>query len=189
MYTPAFRPILSAALNAALDGDASGLLFLADSYANRQPDGSYTNGSEANSAVNCLDYETNRDPEHHRRLSEDFAEEAPFFGPATGQLGLYCAFWPVDPKPLETPDASGAPPIIVIGTTGDPATPYKWSVSLAEQLETGVLVTFDAEGHTAYRHGNRCIDDAVEAYLVDLTVPPKGLTCGDAGIEPVPPVP
>lgn len=190
MYTPFYRPILTSALNAALDGDASGLLLLADSYAGRNDDGTYPNGAEANSAVNCLDYESDRDPEHYREITEDFGEQAPFFGPATGQLGLYCAFWPVDPKPISTPRAAGAPPIMVIGGTGDPATPYRWSVALAEQLESGFLVTSDGEGHTAYRNaGNGCIDDAVNAYLIDLTLPPEGLTCGDAGIEPVPPLP
>jgi hypothetical protein len=189
MYTPAYRPILGAALNAALDGDASSLLVLADAYSGREDDGSYSNGAEANAAVNCLDYATERDPEHHRQISEDFGEVAPFFGPATGQLGLYCAFWPVDPKPIAGAPATGAPPIMVIGGTGDPATPYKWSVALARQLSTGFLVTNDAEGHTSYRNGGPCIDNAVNAYLIDLTLPPEGLTCGDTGIEPVPPVP
>ena len=189
MYTPAYRPILSAALNSALDGDASSLLFLADAYSGRTDDGTYGNGAEANAAVNCLDYATDRDPEHHRQISEDFGQAAPFFGPATGQLGLYCAFWPVDPKPIAASPAIGAPPIMVIGGTGDPATPYKWSVALARQLSTAFLVTNDAEGHTSYRSGGPCIDDAVNAYLIDLALPPEGLTCGDAGIAPVPPVP
>lgn len=189
MYTPVYRPILTAALNGALDGDASGLLYLADTFAGRRDDGTYANSSEANSAVNCLDYETERDPQYHRRLALEFEEVAPFIGPATGQLGLYCAFWPVDPQPLTTPRATGAPPIMVIGGTGDPATPYKWSVALAAQLESGFLVTYDGEGHTAYNRGINCIDDAVDAYLLDLTLPSGDLTCGDAGIAPVPPVP
>jgi hypothetical protein len=175
-------------LNSALDGDASSLLYLADSYSGRNNDGTYSNGSEMNSAVNCLDYVSDRDPEHYVELSKTFAEQAPFFGPATGQLGLYCAFWPVDPKPLATPRAAGAPPILVIGSTGDPATPYKWAISVSKELQSGVLLTHDGEGHTAYRYGDNCIDDAVNAYLVDLTVPKQGLVCGDAGIEPVPPV-
>ena len=189
MYTPAYRPIVTSALNAALDGDASGLLFLADTYAGRNNDGTYSNGTEANSAVNCLDYVTDRDPQHARELSDEYGQVAPFFGPATGQLDLYCAYWPVDPKPLTTPTAAGAPPIMVIGGTGDPATPYKWAVALSHQLQSGFLVTHDADGHTAYRQGDSCIDDAVNAYLTDLTIPPEGLTCGNAGIAPVPPVP
>jgi pimeloyl-ACP methyl ester carboxylesterase len=189
MYTPAYRPILTSALRAALDDDASGLLFLADSYAGRNNDGTYANGTETNSAVNCLDYVTHRDPMHARELSSEFGQVAPFFGPATGEFDLFCAYWPADPKPLSTPVAAGAPPIMVIGGTGDPATPYKWAVSVADELQSGFLVTRDAEGHTAYRQGDSCIDDAVNDYLADLTIPPEGLTCGNAGIAPVPPVP
>ncbi|MCY1462967.1 Carboxylesterase B [compost metagenome] len=73
--------------------------------------------------------------------------------------------------------AEGAAPIVVIGTTGDPATPYAWSQSLAEQLASAVLVTFEGHGHTAYGRSNGCIADAVESYLLDGTVPADGLTC------------
>jgi pimeloyl-ACP methyl ester carboxylesterase len=189
LYSRLSWPLLTLSLNAALDGDGSGLLLLVDAFVGRQPDGSYNNSTEANSAVNCLDYETDRDPLYHRQVTAEFARVAPFFGPATGQLGLYCAYWQADPEPLSRPRASGAPPIVVIGTTGDPATPYKWAVSLAEQLESGVLLTNDGEGHTAYRSSNDCIDDAVNAYLIDLQTPADGTTCGGAGIAPAPPLP
>jgi pimeloyl-ACP methyl ester carboxylesterase len=188
-YSRATWSFLTAGLNAGLDGDGSTLLFLADNFAGRQDDGGYSNLIEAHKAVTCLDSESDRDPEHHIGLAEGFEAQAPFFGRGAAQFGFYCAFWEAEPEPLTAPKAAGAPPIVVIGTTGDPATPYKWSVSLAGQLDSGVLLTRDGEGHLAYRYGNDCIDDAVEAYLLDLTVPPEGLVCGDAGIEPVPPVP
>jgi len=73
--------------------------------------------------------------------------------------------------------AAGAPPIVVIGTTRDPATPYQWAVQLAEQLDSGVLVERDGDGHTAYNSGNECIDTTVEDYLVDGTVPDDGTRC------------
>jgi TAP-like protein len=73
--------------------------------------------------------------------------------------------------------AAGAPPIVVVGTTRDPATPYDWAVSLADQLESGVLVTRDGDGHTGYNTGNECVDTAVEAYLLEGTVPEDGLSC------------
>jgi hypothetical protein len=73
--------------------------------------------------------------------------------------------------------AAGAPPIVVIGTTRDPATPYAQAVALADQLESGVLVSRDGDGHTAYGSGNECIQDAVEDFLVDGTVPEDGLEC------------
>ena len=73
--------------------------------------------------------------------------------------------------------AAGAPPIVVIGTTRDPATPYEWAVHLADQLESGVLVSRDGDGHTGYNSGNACVDEAIEDYLVDGTVPEDGLSC------------
>jgi hypothetical protein len=82
-------------------------------------------------------------------------------------------------KPTESrrpPLASGAPPIVVIGTTGDPATPYKWAKAMAKQIDSAVLLTREGEGHTAYG-SSQCINDAVNTYLLDLTVPAKGTSC------------
>ena len=90
---------------------------------------------------------------------------------------LACAFWPVAAQ--RTPKAvtaAGAPPIVVVGSTGDPATPYAWAVALAKELDSGVLVTRNGEGHTAYR-ASSCVRDAIDAYLLKLTVPKDGLTC------------
>jgi pimeloyl-ACP methyl ester carboxylesterase len=89
-----------------------------------------------------------------------------------------CAFWPT--KPTAAPQkitAAGAAPIVVIGTTRDPATPYEWARSLADQLESGVLVSFDGDGHTAYTRSNSCVDRAIDDYYTKGTVPPDGLTC------------
>ena len=74
-------------------------------------------------------------------------------------------------------DGAGAAPIVVVGTTRDPATPYQWAVHLADQLQSGVLVSRDGDGHTGYNSGNDCVDEAVEDYLVDGTVPEDGLEC------------
>ncbi len=79
-------------------------------------------------------------------------------------------------KPLKI-HAEGAAPIVVIGTTRDPATPYDEAVALAGELESGVLVSRDGDGHTAYNKGNDCIDVAVEDYLIEGTVPKDGLEC------------
>jgi hypothetical protein len=73
--------------------------------------------------------------------------------------------------------AAGAKPIVVVGTTRDPATPYEWSVALAEQLESGVLVSRDGDGHTGYHEGNECVDGAVERYLLEGVSPQDGLKC------------
>jgi predicted alpha/beta hydrolase family esterase len=89
-----------------------------------------------------------------------------------------CEVWPYPPTGVrEKITADGAAPIVVVGTTNDPATPYEWSVSLAQQLSSGVLITRQGEGHTGYNKGNACVDKAVESYLVDGTVPTNGLTC------------
>ena len=82
------------------------------------------------------------------------------------------------PEPAHAVSAAGAPPIVVIGTTRDPATPYVWAKALADQLSSGVLVTYDGDGHTAYARGNGCVSTAVNAYLNDRVVPRDGLRCG-----------
>ena len=89
-----------------------------------------------------------------------------------------CAFWPESAKGTAAPlSAPGAPPILVVGTTHDPATPYVWAQRLAQELGSGVLLTRDGDGHTAYASGNACIDRAVEKYLVDLVPPTNGTRC------------
>ena len=78
---------------------------------------------------------------------------------------------------LDSYAAEGAAPIVVIGTTNDPATPYVWAQQLAQELESGVLVSRDGDGHTGFNQGNECVDQAVVGYLVDGTVPRDGLEC------------
>jgi predicted alpha/beta hydrolase family esterase len=83
-------------------------------------------------------------------------------------------------KPQNTPHqikAPGAKPIVVVGTTRDPATPYADAVSLAAQLDSGVLITRDGDGHTGYHEGNTCVDQAVESYFLTGTPPTDGLKC------------
>lgn len=90
---------------------------------------------------------------------------------------LACAFWPVPPERTPaTVAAAGAPPIVVVGTTGDPATPYAWAQALAKQMTSAVLVTYDGEGHTAYLTDS-CVQRAANEYLLGLTLPKAGLTC------------
>jgi pimeloyl-ACP methyl ester carboxylesterase len=179
---------LAVALQSALDGNGTDLIRLVDRFLSRNSDGSYDNLVDMNAAVNCLDHDNPRDISYFRQLQGRFHAAAPFFGKAFAQGGLVCALWAADSKPLQAPVAAGAPVILVIGNTGDPATPYKWSVAVSRQLESAVLLTFDAEGHTAYRMGSSCIDGAVNAYLLELIPPADGTTCGSAGIAPAPPV-
>jgi hypothetical protein len=98
------------------------------------------------------------------------------FGPSLATGMLTCALWPGNPDPYPTGPATGAPAIVVVGTTSDPATPYESTQKLADMLGVGVVVTWEGEGHTAYSE-SRCIQQAVDNYLIDLVVPEDGLTC------------
>jgi pimeloyl-ACP methyl ester carboxylesterase len=169
---------LSAALTSAARGDGSQLLSFTDSYLDRKPDGSYGNIQEANAAVNCVDL-PGPDYAGVRAEQPRFEMTSQTFGLAILTGMLVCAHWPVQTEPRMTvPRGTGAAPILVIGTTGDPATPYAWAEALASQLESGVLLTYEGEGHTAYLRGTPCIDDTVDAYLIEGTVPDAGKRCG-----------
>jgi pimeloyl-ACP methyl ester carboxylesterase len=176
LYSQEAWPSLGAALEQLEDGDPSEVLALADAYAQRDADGSYSNIFSANSAVNCADEEPLVTVPEVRGLQQDWRERYPLFGAplAVGLLG--CALWPGGDDPYPTGPAEGAPPILVVGTLGDPATPYESTARLADLLGVGVVLTWEGEGHTAYP-GTDCINDAVDAYLIDLAVPAEGTTC------------
>jgi hypothetical protein len=155
------------------------LLALADAYSERNADGTYaSNVNEAFPAISCTDRPESLSVRKVRGLVPKFVSVSPLFGEWFAWAGAGCANWPVAtasfPQKLR---AKGAQPILVIGTTRDPATPYEWAVSLADQLDSGVLLTRDGDGHTAYTSGNSCIDDAVDSYLIDGVVPKNGTTC------------
>ena len=113
-----------------------------------------------------------------REKAAAIAEAAPTIGPYFGYGDLGCVNWPYqsDRERAEI-HAEGAAPILVVGTTGDPATPYEWAVALADQLDSGVLVSYEGEGHTAYNKSNACVSDAVEGFLIDGTVPASDPMC------------
>lgn len=161
------------------EGDATYAFELADSYNNRASDGTYlTNAKEAFISINCLDAAGDVSVEQMRAEAEELAAVAPVFGPQMSWGGTGCANWPEPPTRERGPIvAAGSTDILVIGTTNDPATPYEWAVSLAGTLENGHLVTYDGEGHTAYNKSNACVNDAVDAFLVDGTVPASDPRC------------
>jgi hypothetical protein len=153
------------------------MLSLSDSYTQREPNGEYSNEFEAFLGIGCLDAPSPTIDEL-ATMADDIATDAPFFGASTAWLSAPCALWPVPADTTPGPvTAKGAPPIVVIGTSNDPATPLKWAVSLADELESGHLIVHEGEGHTAYAQGNDCVDKAVDDYLVDLKVPKDGLRC------------
>ncbi|MDQ1681241.1 MAG: hypothetical protein QOI42_2100 [Frankiaceae bacterium] len=172
-------PMLRAALAAAVKGDGSGLMELSDALNERHADGSYSNLIESNTAVNCVDRPYPHDLASYVADAQRLARLAPHFGVESAYSGLTCAEWPV--PAVDKPRAVhvvGAPPILVIGTTNDPATPYQWAQSLSRQLTGSVLLTFAGDGHTVYADGrSTCIDDATNSYLVDLRVPAGGTVC------------
>lgn len=167
---------LSSALDEAVAGDATAIVELADEYYGRDPDGDYPSLEEVYSAVLCGDSEP-PSPSTLRAEAARFAAEAPYFGVPALTTQLVCAYWPAVGERRPTPPmARGAAPIVVIGTTGDPATPYAWAEALSGQLESAVLLTREGEGHTAYGL-DACIDAVVNAYLLEGTVPSDGTRC------------
>jgi pimeloyl-ACP methyl ester carboxylesterase len=179
LYSPSYWSGLKSALGSAKSGDGSVLLQFSDALTDRHPDGSYSNLIESNLAINCIDRPAPRDPAAYDAAARTFAKVSPHFGTAIAYGSLPCAYWHVPPvESAHAVTAAGAPPIVVIGTTRDPATPYVWAQALAKQLSSGVLITFDGDGHTAYDRGDHCVTGAVNAYLDDLVVPRDGLRCG-----------
>lgn len=178
-YDDAYWPTLTDALNTAISGDPTAMLDLADLSAGREPDGTYTgNANEAFIAINCLDYPVDTSIEGQRQDARELAKASPTIGKYLAYGGLSCKDWKYPSTGKPTPvSAPGAAPIVIIGTTGDPATPYAWSQALNEQLESSVLLTFHGEGHTAYGRSNECIGNAVDDYFLDSTVPEDGLQC------------
>lgn len=171
--------ILSQALKQGLSGDGSTLLYLSDIYSSRSQSGGYTDNSlEANYAINCLDDPYGIPASRVPRNFPAFEKASPTFGDVFAWGLTTCDG--VQAKTTEKPitvRGEGAAPIVVVGTTRDPATPYQWAVHLADQLASGVLVSRDGDGHTGYNSGNACVDKAVEGYLIEGTVPKDGLSC------------
>jgi pimeloyl-ACP methyl ester carboxylesterase len=179
MYDQGAWQTLTDAMGDAVGGDGTALMQLADQYADRNPGGQYAgNIMEVIYAVNCLDKADGSDLAERHRLAQESLKDAPTWGPFLMWSSLPCGYWPV--KATGAPEkitAAGADPIVVIGTTRDPATPYEWSVRLRDQLADASLISFDGDGHTAYTRSNKCVDGAVDAYYLKGTVPKDGLRC------------
>jgi pimeloyl-ACP methyl ester carboxylesterase len=179
LYTDATWPLLRTSLRLALAGDGRGLLVLADSYTNRGPDGHYRgNELAANMAINCADRPGPTSVAEVQAEVPSYSQASPLFGAGLAWSNLTCAYWPVPaPGRPHAIAARGAAPIVVVGTIRDPATPYAWAQGLAGQLASGRLLTYDGDGHTAYRRGSTCIDGAVDAYFLQGTLPSSGARC------------
>ena len=174
---PTLWPDLAAALKSAAGGDGAAVLDLADQRNNRQPDGTYHSGAEVFVAVNCLDFPLSRNPADYEALQAKAAVIAPRLGAHLMTVALPCAFWPVASTPVpHAPVAHGAPPILVIGATVDSQSAYSWSVDMAGQLESGVLLRREGNGHPSY-FASACVEEAINSYLLEQSVPAAGLVC------------
>ena len=160
---------------AIFDDNANGVLALADLSNFRRNDGSYRQINYSFPAVRCLDSQDDSVREAQRHY-DHVSKAAPVLG-RLGGADLTCALWPVASAPPQpTIDGDGAPPIVVIGTTGDPATPYEYAVDMADRLKSGVLVTYRGEGHLAFG-SSECVNRLVIDYLVRDQVPPDRTRC------------
>lgn len=176
LYSTQLWPVLADALFLAeSQQDGSLLQVLADIYLGRQPDGTYDNSQISGLVINCAD-DPRRPPSDQVRTQAELGAQASvyfadFLRASTGCIGTVDSIDPIAIGP-----ADGAAPILVIGTTGDPATPYQWSVEMAAVLSSGVLYTVEADGHTAFL-SVPCVDDVVIDYLVDLELPDENAGC------------
>ena len=175
MYSDSYWPQLQSALADAQKGDGAGLLALYDDYYQRNLDGSYGNQLEAFLAISCLDDPGASSIEEVDASVAAFIAAAPRLG-ANFAHGYSCALWPVPQAQQVTVSGKGAGPIIVIGTTGDAATPLSSTRKMAKALESGVLLVVEADQHTGYGI-NTCIIMEVDNYLIDLTVPVNETIC------------
>ena len=179
LYTSEVWPALTAALaQAMLLNDGSALLAMGDLLVSRRDDGSYAgNTGEVIVAINCLDYPVTGDSASWAQEADEIEAASPTFGKDLGYSDLFCQSWGHPSQRSREPiHAAGAAPILVVGTTGDPATRYAWSQALAEQLDSGQLVTWQGEGHTAYGRAGECLTSAVDQYLLTGDLPEEGLT-------------
>ncbi|WP_156725936.1 alpha/beta hydrolase [Streptomyces apocyni] len=180
LYSEHFWPTLTKALYAARKGDGSGLLDLADQYNDRDPAGRYSTAQHSQRAISCSDTRQRPTPAEARKLLPEFQKISPVFGPFLGwDTAGWCHKWPVEGEHDTTPvSAPGAAPILVVGTTGDSATPFEGSKTMATALGDGVGIhlTHEGEGHGAYG-SNLCVNDTIEGYLLDHKIPESGKVC------------
>jgi pimeloyl-ACP methyl ester carboxylesterase len=170
LYSQSRWPSLSEAVSAAVDGDGSLMVELADEYLSGSSFDVYF-------AVNCLDFDWPEDPQELLDAGAAAAAESPHFAEPIVNDYVRCAMWPTEEDPLPAATAADAPPILVVSTTNDPATPYEAGVRTAERLASGVLLTYEGEGHGVVANGVACVDDTFATYVVDLEVPDDGATC------------
>ncbi|MER7201009.1 peptidase [Streptomyces sp. CB01635] len=180
LYSKDFWEYLTEGLAQAYEGDGKILMLLSDSMNGRNEDGKYSNLQAANVAVNCADDKPRYTPAYVRSKLPEFRAASPLFGDFLAWGMLSCTDWAVAGA-ADHPDvsAAGSAPIVVVGNTGDPATPYEGAKKMVGALGdgVGVQVTYEGQGHGAYDSGNKCVRGAVDSYLLNGTVPKAGTVC------------
>jgi len=176
LYSKQEWPLLASALSAAMGGDGTLLVELANYLMERNSNGTYSNLSDVFMSVSCIDRPWPKSLSAWQSAAAAAAKAAPLFGAANVWGSLPCAYWRVPATTVHV-TATGAPPILVVGDLHDPATPYAWAVSLSRDLASGVLLGWNGEGHTSYMEGSTCVNNAVDSYLIGLKTPRSGTIC------------
>jgi len=181
LYSDQTWPDLAQAIAQGLDGDGSFLAGLAYSYEGLQPTGQFDNLVAANAAINCVDHQYPTGVSAYEVLAGQLAKAYPDFGALSAWSNIECAFWPVRSTQQPAPaHVSGHFPILVIGSTGDPATPYSWAQALTRELGHARLLTRKGPGHTGYLYST-CVQHWADRYLETLRLPPVGTVCPTTG--------
>jgi pimeloyl-ACP methyl ester carboxylesterase len=155
----------------------------ADDYNNRDSAGNYySNQTDVSIIINCLDWKEPRTIEEITSDRGAFTKAAPIFGPYLYLAGLPCKYWKTEPQlppmPLKNIDTS---PVLVIGVTNDPATPYEWAEDLVKVFTNGKLLTLNGDGHTGHNQGNECVDSVVDSYFLTGKIGSEPLNCAKSG--------
>ena len=177
-------PQLTSALNQAiLKKNPEKILELADQYNSRDSSGNYySNQNDISIMITCLDWQEQRSVEDMSKDQVAFAQKSPVFGPYLSFAGLPCKYWKAEPKlPKVSLTKIDTSPILIIGVTKDPATPYKWAKTLAAAFTNSQLITLNGEGHTGHGRGNKCVDTAVDTYFLTGKSSPGSLICSQSG--------
>ncbi|GGT39775.1 alpha/beta hydrolase [Streptomyces purpureus] len=180
LYSKELWPLLEQGLDEADGGNGALLLALSDALNGRNQEGDYSNLQAANAAINCVDFKERYNAEQAKAKVPEFRAASPVFGEFMAWSLMNCSQWPV-PGTWDHPDVSapGSAPILVVGGTGDPATPYEGTRKMIQALGTGVgvEVTYRGEGHGAYNSGSKCVQNTVDAYFLSGKIPAAGTVC------------
>jgi pimeloyl-ACP methyl ester carboxylesterase len=168
---------------AILKRDPAEMFKQADDYNNRDSAGNYySNQTDVSIIINCLDWKEPRTIEEITSDRGAFTKAAPIFGPYLYLAGLPCKYWKTEPQlppmPLKNINTT---PVLVIGVTNDPATPYEWAQDLVKVFTNGKLLTLNGDGHTGHNQGNECVDSVVDSYFLTGKIGSEPLICAKSG--------